>query len=261
MTVELENLTIDVLSDGEFRLDGGAMFGMVPRERWREWCPPDERNRIRLQTHTLLVRGPDFVLLADPGIGDDVDRDWFAVTKEPSLEDSLGSVGLSPEDVTHVVFTHLHFDHAGGGDRFPNAEYIVQREEWDSMTLRAVRMSKSYRRGDRPPKERTRFLEGHAEPLPGVVLRPTGGHTLGHQVMVLEDAAIFWGDLMPTAHHVSPARLMAYDLTPLTVIDQKLLLLAESEEKGWLSFLYHDLDPRPGRITRDAKRRFHLERE
>ena len=260
MKVELERITLQVLSDGEFRLDGGAMFGPVPKDRWREWCPPDERNRIRLQTHTLLVLGPDFVLLVDPGIGDDVDRDLFAVTKEPTLEASLAGAGIATKDVTHVVFTHLHFDHAGGGDRFPNATYLVQQREWDSFGIRAVRMTRSYREADRPPEARVRLIDGRAEPLPGVVLTPTGGHTLGHQVVVLEDAAIFWGDLLPTAHHVSPARVLAYDLEPLRVIGQKSLLLETAAERRWLCFLYHDLDPRPGRIDRDEKGRYRLER-
>jgi len=261
VTVELAGIRLDVLSDGEFRLDGGAMFGMVPRERWEHWCPPDDRNRIRLQTHTLLARGDGFALLVDPGLGADLDADLFAIAKVPTLEESLAGVGLAPEDVTHVAFTHLHFDHAGGGDRFPNAEYLVQRAEWDSMSLPEIRMTRSYRESDRPPEDRTRLLDGVSAPFPRVEFRPTGGHTLGHQVLIFEDAAIFWGDLLPTAHHVSPARVMAYDLAPLRVIGQKSLLLEEAAEKNWLGFLYHDLDPRPGRVVKDEKGRFRLERE
>jgi glyoxylase-like metal-dependent hydrolase (beta-lactamase superfamily II) len=248
MSHPLFRLTLTVLSDGEFGLDGGAMFGMVPRERWIGWCPPDERNRVRLATHTLLVRGPDFVLLVDPGIGDTVDRDAFAVTKEPTLEASLKAEGLGPGDVTHVTYTHLHFDHAGGGDRFPNAIYLVAAREWEAFRHPSVLHNRSYRREDRPPADRMRLVEGENEPLPGVRFRPTGGHTPGHQVVIFEDRAIFWGDLFPTRHHLSPPRIMAYDLDPLRVIDQKTELLAESASKRWLNFLYHDLDPAPFRI-------------
>ncbi len=249
MSIELGRLKIDVLSDGEFRLDGGAMFGMVPRERWKEWCAPDERNRIRLATHGLLVRGDGFTLVIEPGISGDVDRDLFAVTKEPTLEESLAGCGVSPEEVTHVLFTHLHFDHAGGGDRFSNAIYIAQRREWAAMNSPDVLHSRSYCRQDRPPQDRLDLVDGSAEPLPGIAVRLTGGHTPGHQVVVLEDAALFWGDLMPTRFHISPPRFMAYDLMPADVAQRKIDLLAESAEKGWLNFLYHELDPAPRRLV------------
>jgi len=254
VAIELGNLRIDVLSDGEFRLDGGAMFGMVPRERWKEWCPPDERNRIRLQTHGLLVRGPDFVLVVEPGIAEEIDRDLFAVTKKPTLESSLAEHGVSPEGVTHVTCTHLHFDHAGGGDRFPNATYLVQRREWETANSPHLLHSRSYRSQDLPPEDRLVLVEGEAEPLPGVALRLTGGHTPGHQVVIFEDRAIFWGDLLPTVHHLSPPRTMAYDFSPLDVVDAKILLMGEAARKDWVCFLYHDLDPRPARITADGKR-------
>ena len=249
MSITLGRLEVDVLSDGEFRLDGGAMFGMVPRERWKKWCPPDERNRIRLATHGLLVRSDDFTLVIEPGISGDVDRELFAITKEPTLEESLERIGVSPPDVTHVLFTHLHFDHAGGGDRFENATYIAQRREWEAMTTPDVLHSRSYRQEDRPPEDRLQLVDGTKEPLPGVAVRLTGGHTPGHQVVILEDQALFWGDLMPTQFHLSPPRFMAYDLMPTDVAQQKITLLAESAEQGWLNFLYHELDPEPRRLV------------
>ncbi len=225
------------------------MFGMVPRERWKQWCPPDERNRIRLATHGLLVRGDDFTLVVEPGISGDVDRELFAITKEPTLEESLAGYGVAPEDVTHVLFTHLHFDHAGSGDRFPNATCIAQLREWEAMTSPNVLHSRSYRRADRPPEERLQLVDGAEEPLSGVAVRRTGGHTPGHQVVILEDQALFWGDLMPTRFHLSPPRFMAYDLMPADVAQRKIELLAESTEKGWLNFLYHELDPVPRRLV------------
>jgi glyoxylase-like metal-dependent hydrolase (beta-lactamase superfamily II) len=254
MSIEIGRLRIDVLSDGEFRLDGGAMFGMVPRERWVPLCPPDERNRIRLATHALLVRGPSFALVLEPGIGASVDREAFAVTKEPALESTLAALGVAPDDVTHVLATHLHFDHAGGGNRFPKARYFVQALEWRTMRAPSVLHNRSYRDEDRPPEARLTLLRGEAEVVPGVRVRPTGGPTPGHQVVVLEDAALFWGDLFPTRHHLSPARTMAYDLEPLKVAEAKGKLLAESAAKGWLNFLYHELDPAPFRLSADRGR-------
>jgi glyoxylase-like metal-dependent hydrolase (beta-lactamase superfamily II) len=254
MTQEIGRLKVDVLSDGEFRLDGGAMFGMVARERWEGLCPPDDRHRIRLATHGLLVRGPGYVLVLEPGIGGTVDRDAFAVTKEPSLETSLAAFGVAPADVTHVLLTHLHFDHAGGGDRFPAARYLVQDLEWRTARAPSVLHNRSYRAEDRLPEDRLTLLRGEAEPLPGIRVRPTGGHTPGHQVVILGDAALFWGDLFPTRHHLSPARTMAYDLEPLAVAERKAALLAESAERGWLNYLYHEIDPRPFRLAADRGR-------
>lgn len=254
MSHRIGDLEIDVLSDGEFRLDGGAMFGMVPRERWAAWMEPDERHRIRLQTHGLLVRGKGFALVVEPGIGADVDRDLFAIVKRPTLEESLAVCGVVPEDVTHVTFTHLHFDHAGGGDRFPRATYVVQRAEWEAMTSPSVLHNRSYRAEDRPPGDRLRLIDGETELLPGVVGRPEPGHTPGHQVLVLGGEALFWGDHLPTRHHLSPARTMAYDLEPARVAASKAALLEESAERGWLNFLYHDLEPEPFRILRDGRR-------
>jgi glyoxylase-like metal-dependent hydrolase (beta-lactamase superfamily II) len=258
--MKLDQLEVDVLSDGEFRLDGGAMFGMVPRERWQKWLPPDGRNRIRLGTHAICVRGPDFVLVVEQGIGRGVDEDLFAVSRETSLESSLRALGIEPEDVTHATCTHWHFDHAGGGGRFPNAAYFVQKREWEAMTAPTVLHNRSYRPEDRPPQERTQIVDGDAEILPGVEVRLTGGHTPGHQVVVLEERALFWGDLFPTAFHLSPPRTMAYDLFPTDVVERKLALLAESADKDWWNYLYHDLDPAPGHILRDGKR-FRFERE
>lgn len=260
MTIELGGLAIDVVPDCRFRLDGGAMFGMVPRERWEKWFPPDERHRIAMGTHSICVRGPDFVLVVEQGIGAGVDEDLFAIDRSTTLEASLTAIGVDPADVTHATCTHWHFDHAGGGGRFPNATYFVQRSEWAAMTSPSVLHNRSYRVEDRPTEERIEFLDGDAEILPGVAVRLTGGHTPGHQVVILEDRAIFWGDLFPTRFHLSPARTMAYDLNPADVVEQKLELLAESADKGWLGFLYHDLDPTPGRVIRDGKR-YRFERQ
>jgi len=259
MTGDSPNLRLDVLPDGELRLDGGAMFGMVPRERWKEWCPPDERNRIRLATNALLVRGPDFVLLVEQGVSPGADEAAFAVRRDPTIEAGLGELGLSPEDVTHAVLTHLHFDHSGGGTRFPGAEIVVQRRELEAWREPPVLQNRSYLPGDDLPEDRLRVVDGDAEVVPGVAVRRTGGHSPGHQVVVLEDRAIFWGDLFPTEHHLSPPRTMAYDLEPLVVVDVKRELLAESAGKGWLNFHYHDVDPRPTRIVAGG-RRFRLER-
>ncbi len=252
--METAGLKIDVLSDGTFGLDGGAMFGMVPRERWKELCPPDERNRIRLGTHTLCVRGPGFVLLVDPGVSLSADPEMFAIRRNPTLEESLAGIGLAPEDVTHVTMSHLHFDHAGGGRSFPNAEYLVQEAEWAAATSPHLLHSRSYRREDLPPEDRVRLLPGDGEILPGVRVRVTGGPSAGHQVLLFEDRAVFFGDLLPTIHHLSPPRTMAYDLEPRRVVDVKLSLFREAAEKGWLGFLYHDLSPDPIRIVSEGRR-------
>ncbi|NUN51868.1 MAG: MBL fold metallo-hydrolase [Planctomycetaceae bacterium] len=251
---------VSVVSDGEFRLDGGAMYGMVPRVRWEPEDPPDDRNRVRLGLHCLLVRGPSFTALLETGIGRGWSPEWddrYGILHPPSLVESLAAVGLRPEEVTHAVLSHLHFDHAGGLRHLPRARLVVQRGEAE-----AFRDPPAYHRGSyashRPiPLEGALLLDGPGEPLPGITVRRTGGHTRDHQVVLLRskgETLAFFGDLVPTVRHLPPLWTMAYDLVPMDVIDRKRDLLEEAAAEGWWAHLYHDRDPRPCRIGKDGKR-------
>jgi glyoxylase-like metal-dependent hydrolase (beta-lactamase superfamily II) len=273
MSLELGRLRIDVIPCGEFRLDGGAMFGQVPKTRWATFAAPDERNRIVMGTNALLVRGANFVLLVESGCGTRWTADelaFFGIGSPRGLLDGLARLGVRPEDVTHVTCSHLHFDHAGGlftGDSptadgemlFWNAEHLLDRVEY----VAAVGPPEFQKASYRGPFEliddggRLREMRGDETPLPGVRIRRTGGHTDGHQVIVFgegREKAAFFGDLVPTAWHLPPAYTMAYDLHPQQVLTKKREILDEASAGGWAGFFYHDPDPRPARLAKDGRR-------
>jgi len=272
-SLDLGRLRLDVIPCGEFRLDGGAMFGQVPRVRWETFARADERHRIVMGTNALLVRGADFVLLVESGCGrrwTEDERAFFGMTDPDGLERGLASLGVRPDDVTHVTCSHLHFDHGGGlltgdapdaeGDlRFARATHLLQGIEYRAATRPPEFQKASYRGPYERIADRGRLREvrGDEEVLPGVRLRFTGGHTDGHQVIELDggnDRAVFFGDLVPTTWHLPPAYTMAYDLHPQQVLTRKRELLAECAERAAAGIFYHDPDPRPGRVRRDGRR-------
>lgn len=259
LTYRVGALEVSVVSDGEFRLDGGALYGMVPKTRWEPLTPADDRNRVRLGMNCLLVRGGDFTALLETGIGRDWGAEWderYGIVHPPTVEESLRALGLAPGDVTHAVLSHMHFDHAGGLPHLPRARLVTQRGE-----LEAFRAPPSYQRASyaaRPPNlDGAILLEGDGEPLPGIEVRRTGGHTRDHQAILLRskgETAAFFGDLVPTVHHLPPLWTMAYDLVPMDVVDAKRALLEEAAAEGWWVHFYHDHDPRPARVEKDGKR-------
>jgi len=271
--LELGRLRIDVIPCGEFRLDGGAMFGQVPRVRWATFVAPDERNRIAMGTNALLVRGAGFVLLVESGCGTrwtPEELAFFGIGSPRGLLDGLARLGVRPEDVTHVTCSHLHFDHGGGlltgdtndadGDlRFPNAQHLLNAAEYAAALAPPEFQKASYRGPFVRIRDRGRLREmrGAEDVLPGVRIRHTGGHTDGHQVVLLgegREKAAFFGDLVPTAWHLPPAYTMAYDLHPQQVLTKKREILDEASAGGWAAFFYHDPDPRPARLSKDGRR-------
>lgn len=274
-SLELGRLRIDVIPCGEFRLDGGAMFGQVPKVRWTTFVPADANNRIVMGTNALLVRGPNFVLLVESGCGTRWTPDelaFFGIGSPRGLLDGLAKLNVRPEDVTHVTCSHLHFDHGGGlltgvgnsspteGDlTFAKAEHLLNEAEY-AAALGPPEFQKASYRGPYAriaDRGRLRPMRGVADVLPGVRIRHTGGHTDGHQVVVLgegSEKAAFFGDLIPTTWHLPPAYTMAYDLHPQQVLTKKREILDEAAAGGWTGFFYHDPDPRPARLKRDGKR-------
>jgi len=270
------------LSDGFFGLDGGAMFGVVPKPLWERTNPPDERNRIRLALRPLLVVAGTERLLIDTGIGDKWDArntDIYRIEHTDTIESSLARAGFKPEDISKVVLTHLHFDHAGAATRldstgkpvprFPNARYYVQQKEWD-LALNPNRRSRAaYLPENFLPLQEAGQLElidgdFRLEPAPGLGLGLvlTGGHTPGHQIVVITDnpefrsqkpecrtpgpsvsrTMVYWGDLIPTRSHIATPYIMGYDLLPLETMAQKEKLVPQAIAGKWLSFLEHDPD-------------------
>jgi glyoxylase-like metal-dependent hydrolase (beta-lactamase superfamily II) len=365
------------LSDGFFALDGGAMFGVVPRVFWQKTNPPDDRNRITLALRPLLVKTPAALVLIETGIGDKQGgkfRDIYRVEHSAQLLDTLAQAGFRPEQVTHVIHTHLHFDHAGGATRvsstdctdstdsksktrrvastdcagstdswsqtqrtqrsqrvepgveggraearpgpeesgarrqgsapssadrvvptFPNAEYWVQEKEWQMALEPDVRSRASYLPENYAAIEQAgllRLAQGDAEVTPGVRVILTGGHTAGHQVVVIDatsaegrvregtvpvvdatsaegkmqDArckvqsaessgkAIYWGDLIPTCSHVNVPYVMGYDTMPLQTMEWKEKLLARVLAEDWLMFFEHDPEKACARLRKSGDR-------
>lgn len=271
--MNLGTIQLHSLSDGFFGLDGGAMFGVVPRPFWQKTNPPDERNRIRLALRPLLVVTPTERILVDTGIGDKDDakfREIYRVEKTDTIDASLARAGFAPGDITRVVLTHLHFDHAGGATRldesgravprFPNARYYVQRAEWE-LALNPNRRSRaSYLPANFLPLQengRLELLDGDTELVPGVNLVRTGGHTPGHQAVRVqsgEQAAFYWADMMPTRTHVAVPYIMGYDLLPLETMERKEQLVVQAAAAKWVSFLGHDPDYSAGTIVFEGDR-------
>jgi glyoxylase-like metal-dependent hydrolase (beta-lactamase superfamily II) len=269
----LGRLRVDVIACGEFRLDGGAMFGQVPKVRWSTFTSADEKNRIIMGTNALLVRGANFVLVVETGCGTRWTKDelgFFGIGSPRGLIDGLARLGVAREDVTHVTCSHLHFDHGGGlftGDApdadgdlfFPNARHLLNGAEYAAALAPPEFQKASYRGPFARVRDRRKLDEMRVDesPLPGVRIRHTGGHTDGHQVVVLgegREKACFFGDLVPTTWHLPPAYTMAYDLHPQQVLTKKRELLDEASAGGWTGFFYHDPDPRPARIVKDGRR-------
>ena len=263
-------LQIHALDGGRIRLDGGAMFGVVPRPLWERKAPPDERHRIPLALRCLLIEAPDALILVDTGVGakeTDRFRDIYGVENAGAptrLEDAIRAAGHAPEDVDLVVNTHLHFDHAGGNTRlatsgepepaFPNARYLVQRGEYEFAHRNNERVRASYLPANYEPvgeAGRFEFLEGDVDVVPGVRVVRTPGHTPHHQSVVIEsggETACFLADLVPTTAHLPLPWIMAYDLEPLVTLESKRSLLERAREEGWLLIFEHDPDRAWGRL-------------
>ena len=272
-TFTVGRLRCHALEAGRQRLDGGAMFGVVPKPLWERRIPADARNRIPLAMRCLLIEHDDGLALLDTGLGNKEDqkfRDIYGVDNagaggRTALEDALREVGFGPDDVRWVINTHLHFDHAGGntyrdeGGRvapsFPRATYLVQRGELDFARHTNERTAASYLAHNFASIE-FRLLDGETEVLPGIRCLPTPGHVPYHQSVLIESAgerACFVADLVPTAAHLSLPWIMGYDLEPLVTLESKRRLYGRVEAEGWLLCFQHDPHTVAGRLGRDGK--------
>jgi len=251
---------IRTLETGRFALDGGAMFGIVPRVLWERTNPPDASHRIALALRVLLVRGRGRTILVDAGMGTKVgkkERAIYAVdTESASLEGSLAAAGIAPAEVTDVILTHLHFDHAGGATRkaeegrivpaFPRAIYHVQRGQFEWACAPSDRDRGSYVPDDFLPLRDAgclRLLDGPGEILDGIHAERVDGHTPAHQAVRVsgsEGTVLFCGDLLPTASHVPLPYVMGYDLQPLKTVEEKKRIFARAVDEDWLLVLEHD---------------------
>jgi glyoxylase-like metal-dependent hydrolase (beta-lactamase superfamily II) len=256
--MKLGDLEFHLLTDGHFRLDGGAMFGVIPRPLWERKMPPDERNRITLAMNSLLIRVVGKWILVETGAGDKWDakrRDIFAFDGPPRLLDKLIARGVRPEQIDLVINTHLHFDHCGWNTRlangklvptFPNARYVVQRGELEHAKHPTERDRASYLAENLVPIEESGqwwLLDGDREIVPGVEVIRTPGHTKDIQCVRLTGGgktAFFFVDLVPTTAHLPFPWIMAYDLYPMTTLETKKKWIPEVAHGGWLAIFGHD---------------------
>jgi glyoxylase-like metal-dependent hydrolase (beta-lactamase superfamily II) len=276
-------LRCHLLEGGFQRLDGGAMFGVVPYPLWSRRVPHDDRHRILLALRCLLVEHPDGPVLIDTGLGNKEDRkflDIYGVENDglegaTQLEDALAVAGFLPRDVRWVINTHLHFDHAGGnttldpeleGDprrhvrpSYPNATYVVQKGELEFARRPNERTRASYLPHNFEPiasASRWRLLEGDGEVLPGISVRVTPGHVPWLQTVVVRDrgeTAAFMSDLIPLTAHLPLPWIMGYDLEPLRTLESKRAFVEEAVREGWKLVFEHDPAVAVGRLVREGK--------
>lgn len=270
----LGSLRVSVLHDGLFRLDGGAMFGVVPRALWERKTPADDRHRIQLAMRPALVEGDWGRLIIDCGAGDkwsDKERDIYAFERSRTLEHALSGVGLTADDIPLVLPTHLHFDHFGGATargaggvrpRFPNARHLIRRAEWEDATHPHERNRASYLRQDYEPLLAAGVVDFFEEDhivKPGVRVACTGGHTGQHQVIYIESegqTAIFAADLIPTTAHIQDPWIMGYDLFPMETLAVKRRLIRDAIEGEHIVIFEHDPVVAVGYIRERDGRRF-----
>lgn len=252
----LGDFELTILSDGLYWLDGGAMFGVVPKTLWQKKFDADPLNRLRCGLNSLLVRTGDLTLLIETGIGNkQPDKARKIYGNEEKLLDSFAEAGISPEDVDIVINTHLHFDHCGwntmrqGGrvvPTFPRARYFVQRREWEHGQRQLERDRVSYISDNYNPlieNGQMTLLDGDGEIAPGIEVRVYPGHTLAHQAVIIRSGgktACYIGDLIPTTAHLDLTWVMAYDLLPLETIENRKRYYAEAVSQNWLTVFTHD---------------------
>lgn len=271
------SLRVHAIQAGGQRLDGGAMFGVVPKPLWERRIAADERNRIPLGMRCLLIEHPSGLVLIDTGAGNKENAKFIDIygiencgaNGRTALEDGLAQVGVTPEDVDIVINTHLHFDHAGGNTftneagavavSFPRARYFVQRGEYEYATHPNERTGASYFDRNYVPTSlsgQLELVEGNREIVQGISTLVTPGHTPHHQSIVIDsdgERAIYLGDVVPTHAHLPLPWIMGYDVEPLVTLESKRALLADVEREGWTVIFEHDPTVSWGQVVNDGK--------
>jgi glyoxylase-like metal-dependent hydrolase (beta-lactamase superfamily II) len=270
-------LTIHAIQAGGQKLDGGAMFGVVPKPLWEKRIAADERNRIQLGMRCLLIEHPSGPILVDTGAGNKENekfKDIYGIENQGGnrltmLEDGLAQIGVRPSDIVLVINTHLHFDHAGGNTRlgangsveisFPNATYIIKRGEYEYATHPNERTAASYFYRNYTPIEaagKVEFVSREKEVVKGIRVIATPGHTPFHQSILIESAgerAFYLGDLVPTNAHLPLPWIMGYDVEPLVTLETKRRILRQAVHENWLLIFEHDAKVPWGRVEHDGK--------
>jgi glyoxylase-like metal-dependent hydrolase (beta-lactamase superfamily II) len=273
--MEFGDYRIGIIPDTEFKLDGGAMFGVVPRVLWERVCPPDELNRIRMNMNCLFVDTGKEKILVETGIGEKWtprETALYGIDRKRPLADSLFAIaGCRPEDITIVVNTHLHFDHAGGNTRlgdaetgsrgeqaipcFPNARYLVSERELAHAQNPHERDRASYLPENWRPVQESGQLElmpDAYDVVEGLHIEQVRGHSETMQTVRLDrggQTLYGFADLVPTRHHVSPAWIAGFDLYPVETLEFKKRILPQAGKEDWICLFYHDIDMPLGHMT------------
>ncbi|HTI62175.1 MAG TPA: MBL fold metallo-hydrolase [Gemmatimonadaceae bacterium] len=276
-TRQIGRLRVHAIQAGGQRLDGGAMFGVVPKPLWERRIPADERNRIQLGMRCLLIEHEAGLVLIDTGAGNKETDKFYDIygienlgAPGPTLlEDGIRRAGFKPEDVAVVISSHLHFDHAGGNTvrdasgvvrpSFPSARYVMQRGEYEYATHTNERTGASYFAHNFVPLVEAGlvdFVDGEREIMPGIRSVLTPGHTPFHQGILIESAgerAFYLADLVPTAAHLPLPWIMGYDVEPLVTLETKRRILERAVEEDWLVVFEHDATTAWGKVRHDGK--------
>jgi len=270
---------IHIINDGFFRLDGGAMYGIVPKTLWSKVEQVDSDNRILMSCNPLLVRTGKYNLLIDTGTGEkfpDKFNQIYAIDLPRGLIPGLAKLGLKPEDITHVLNTHLHFDHCGGNTKFdesgkpvpafPNAEYVINKLEWEDAVSPNPRSQASYLPENLLPIQEAgqlRLIEGDTEVIPGLRVQVTGGHTRGHQIVFIESegkTAVYLADLIPLTAQIKPNWVMSYDLYPVNTVDYKEKFIQDAFKHNYLLLFEHSPNIKAAYLKKEESGRLKLEK-
>lgn len=271
--ISLGQFTIYGLRDGFFYLDGGSMFGVVPKVLWEKIYSPDDKNRIKMGLNSLLIQTHQALILVETGIGPELDpklSQFYSVEQNPGLLGELESLGIRAEDIDIVINTHLHFDHCGGNTHrdekgefvptFPRARYVIQKGEWDYALHPCYRDKPSYMTKNFVPLEKhgcLQLVEGDKEVIQGVEVVLASGHTSCHQCVKIAsqgNVLFFLGDMVPMSGHVGLSYIMSYDLFPLDTLENKVRYFEQAMLEDWTVAFVHDPELFFGKIGKKREK-------